>query len=108
MGKALLWAAFGVAMLYVGLGMGMAVEGLQLLEYHNPANIKARAFSMWMGDNFGWVNDITGLSGEGGMLAFLDDELAPYIAELQPIPEESFDLALEEGLSADDFLLGLT
>ncbi|MGH1397999.1 MAG: hypothetical protein ACRBCT_02180 [Alphaproteobacteria bacterium] len=105
-GNAILWGAFGAVMLYVGLGVGMGIEGLQLNAFHDPSNLKAKAFSMWMDDNFGFINDITGLSGDGGMLSLLDSQLEPYMADLQPIPEDTFDAPLDLGLSADDFLLG--
>ena len=104
-GSTLFWATFTAAALYVGVGMGMALEGLQLNEFHNPDNIKAKAFTLWADDHFGWINEMTGLKGDGGMLSLLDDQLAPYIAELQPIPTESFDAPIDDGLSADDFLL---
>ena len=104
-GSTLLWSAFTVAAMYVGIGIGVGLEGLQLNEFHNPDNIKAKAFSLWMDDHFGWINEMTGLKGNGGMLSLLDDQLEPYIAELQPIPEETFDAPIDDGLSADDFLL---
>lgn len=77
----------------IGLAAAVAwqlfLDPLFFLPIHDPTNTTMQAWVAMINDWFGWIPDLVGATGDGGLLHtdFMQDNLAPYmnqVATLSP------------------------
>lgn len=84
--------AFISAAKLVTVGLAAAVAWQVFLDpiffpiFHDTSNITAQAFVHMIHENFSWIPEIIGLTGDGGFLntEFMKSTLAPHIAAVSP------------------------
>jgi len=71
---------------------------------HDITNVHAQALVAFMNDTFGWLHDIIGLKGEGGImqLPVVHDVLQPYYDLVKPASSSEIAQAFPQGISLDD------
>lgn len=74
---ALKLATVGVA---AAVSWQLFLDPLFFLPIHDPTNVTMQAWVSFMNDSFGWIPDIVGATGDGGLLntEFAQSVLEPY------------------------------
>lgn len=96
-------AAISVATFFIfGYLDNFVFDALFIPDLHNADNPIAQALIGFMQDNFSWMHDISGLTGETGILQwdYFQNMLEPYM----PASGEAIASTFSEGLSTDDLM----
>jgi hypothetical protein len=80
------WGAVKICtvVLAANVAWQLLLDPLFFTPIHDPMNETAQAFVGWVQDKFGWIPDMTGMTGNGGLLHtdFAQGVLAPYYKQV--------------------------
>lgn len=108
--KGLLTRVFTKAVEIATIGLVAAVAWQVFLDpiffpiFHDPTNLVAQSWVAFIRDSFGWIADLVGFTGDGGLMQtdFMEGVLAPYKANLAMPTPMDVGTAMPDGFSISD------